>query len=737
MALDRGRRTGWQNVHRGTNPKNPTSKLFKRLTRIFSGPITRYQRQTPRREKRRDLDKYKFDNAMGMPFARQSYNPFTILRSNKLAEASRVDRYVDFELMEFSPIIATALDTYADEMTTKSPTEKLLTINCQNEELKDILNELYYNILNIEHNLHGWCRTLVKFGDFFLYLDIEENKGIRNVIGLPVTEVERLEGQDEDNPYYVQFQWNSGGLTFENWQIAHFRILSNDKYYPYGTSILDSSRRIWRQHELLKDAMMAYRIVRSSERLVFHLNVAGIPENEVEQYVERTMTKMKRTAVANPNEGEVDLRYNPISVEENYGIPFRGENKSEITQLSGGQFTGDIDDVTYLLELLFAALRIPQEYLSRGKGESSDKATLAQKDTRFARIIQRLQLALMSELKKIGIIHLYSLGYRGEDLLKFELELNNPSKIAEMQALENWRMKFEAAEAATASGYFSKRWIATNLLGLTPKEHERMIIEQFYDAKVEARFEAMKAMAEGGTGDTFGGGLGELDDMSDIAPEEGLEDEGEDDGVLLASPGEGAETAPGKRDEPTLGEEYITPGSKGKKHKKAWNDNRKSKGTGPRKKGMFGAFAKEFSTSTPRNTFKGIFNEIKQINEEREEVLRLFEQAHEEKIIEENNLFKDDEAQILLLQKELELENIKDPDEIVETKGIIEDLIENKKNITNFIEYEIERLEESNKKDGQSVPVGKVMKQLAFARQRQERIHDNLKRFALEKLKKS
>jgi hypothetical protein len=713
--MDRGYRTNWQTVVRGENPKNPTSKLYKRLTRIFSGPITRYQRQTPRKEKRRHLDKYSFDSAMGQPFLRQSYNPFSILRSNTMAEASRVDRYVDFELMEFTPIIAAALDTYADEMTTKSPMEDLLVIKSQNEEIKSIVHELFYNILNIEHNLHGWCRSMLKYGDFFLYLDLEEGRGVRNIIGLPVTEVERLEGLDETNPYYVQFQWNAGGLTFENWQVAHFRILANDKYYPYGSSILDSSRRVWRQACLLTDAMMAYRIVRSSERRVFYLYTGGIPENEVEQYVERTMTQMKKTIVANPTSGEADIRYNPHSVEEEYIVPFRSkETRSEIDQLPGGAFTGDIDDVEFLMEQLYAALRIPQEYLSRGKGESSDKQTLAQKDTRFARIIQRLQLAVISELKKIALIHLYTLGIRGEDLLKFELQLNNPSKIAEMQALESWRMKFEAAEAATSTGFFSKRWIATEMMGLTPKEHERNIIEQFFDKKIEARLEAMASMAERGTGDSFGGDLGALDDMADIAPEEGLEgDLPDEDAVLLATPESGGSapsespaTAPGKRDEPSVR-------SKGKVYKPEMHDGRTSQG--PRRRNMFGSFASEFASSTPRSMWKGksdILHEIKELKRMQKETLEGLDLI-EKQVINEYSMFDEEEMKILRLEENVTLAG--------------EDVYQ--KHETQFVKYFMENFEQQFDKKGEA-DAASVINEIVKARERQDRIQGNVSNFA-------
>ena len=218
--------------------------------------------------------------------------------------------------------------------------------------------------------------------------------------------------------------------------MGHFRILGNDKYAPYGTSILEAARRIWRQLTLLEDAMMAYRIVRSAERRVFYVDVGNVAPNDVEQFMQKAMTALKRNQVVDEKTGRVDLRYNPLSIEEDYFIPVRGQQSTKIESLAGGQYTGDIDDVKYLRDKLFSAIKVPQSYLARGEGGEEDKTTLAQKDIRFARTIQRLQRSVISELEKIGIIHLFVLGYRNEDLIKFKLRLNNPSKIAELQELE-------------------------------------------------------------------------------------------------------------------------------------------------------------------------------------------------------------------------------------------------------------------------------------------------------------
>ena len=244
------------------NPKNQEANLFKALTRLFSGPIINYRSQSGRRIRRQHLDKFssRFKTASGQQFKKSQYNPLDTISTNAIQNQRRSERYVDFDQMEYMPEIASTMDIYADEMTTYSELRPMLNIKCANEEIKAVLGVLYENILNVQYNLFGWARTMCKYGDFFLYLDIDDKYGVQSVIALPPAEVERLEGLDSTNPNYVQYQWNSAGLTFENWQVSHFRILGNDKYAPYGTSILEPARRIWRQLTLMEDAMMAYRV---------------------------------------------------------------------------------------------------------------------------------------------------------------------------------------------------------------------------------------------------------------------------------------------------------------------------------------------------------------------------------------------------------------------------------------------------------------------------------------------
>jgi hypothetical protein len=603
-------------VDHRNNPRNPASPLFKRLTRLFSGPLINYRAQFTREERRSALDKYqyRFNSMSGKQFKRSADNlsrNYNMLTSAAMRNQNRNERYIDFDQMEYMPEIASAMDIYADEMTTSNEFNRLVKIDCLNDEIKSIIEALFYDALNIEFNAFGWARTMCKYGDFFLYLDIDEVLGVKSVIGLPSGEVERLEGQDPTNPNYVQYQWNSANMTFENWQCAHFRILGNDKHAPYGTSVLDPARRIWRQLVLIEDAMLAYRVVRAPERRMFKIDVGNIPPQDVEQYMEKVKTSLKRNSIVDASTGRVDLRYNPLSVEEDYFIPIRGGVGSDITTLAGAASLNDIDDVKYIRDKLFSAIKIPHSYLTMMEGADEDKTTLAQKDIRFARTIQRLQRAFMSELEKIAVVHLFTLGYRGQDLISFKLTLNNPSKLAELQEIEHLRTKFDLANNVV-EGMFSKRWIAKNILNMTDEEFLRNQREAFYDRKYQVALEAVTEMgaaeaAAGGLGAPAGAPIegmpggeltgGEMPPPEDeAAADAGAEGAPEEETSLLAAPAR-------REDKPTAAS--LEPQSNGKKYYRKKRDKRRIGDDGPRTRKSRNRVRSGDSLAARRKTFPG------------------------------------------------------------------------------------------------------------------------------------
>jgi hypothetical protein len=356
---------------------------------------------------------------------------------------------------------------------------------------------------------------------------------------------------------------------------------------------------------MLEDAMMAYRIVRAPERRLFKIDVGNIAPEDVEQYMQKVMTQMKRHQVVDPTTGRVDLRYNPLSVEEDYFIPVRGGTASDISNLPGSSYNGGIDDVKYLRDKLFSALKIPQSYLSMGDGATEDKTTLAQKDIRFARTIQRLQRVVISELEKIGIIHLFTLGFRGDDLLSFKLALNNPSKIAELQELEHWKQKFDVAGAAT-EGFFSKRWIAEHMFGMSADEFIRCQREMFHDKKFGAALEAAAQPAEEGADAGGGGGLGDLggdlggDDLGgDLGGGDDLGDLGGGTEEPAAEPAGGDEEQTLLAEPPAKRDDDAKPRGPYKRHQRSYDKGGRTKNY----KNV--ATGGEIRGSTPRTTNAG------------------------------------------------------------------------------------------------------------------------------------
>lgn len=494
--------------------------LFGRLTKLFrSGPVIR------RRVKGMGQKTGTVSTALEVFKAAHSdvYNSTL----SAYGAFDRMSRYSDFSEMESTPEICSALDIYAEESVSPGADGKVLHIYSDNRKIQNLLESLFYDTLNVEFNLVMWVRNLCKYGDFFLFNDVSPEYGVINVIPISISEIEREEGFDPSDPMAVRYRWiTQGNQMLENWQVTHFRLLGNDAFLPYGSSVLEAARRIWRQLILIEDAMLVYRVIRAPERRVFYIDVGNVPPEEVANYLEQAQTSLKRNPILDKRDGKVDLRYNPMAVDQDYFLPVRGgETGTKIDTLAGGQNTAAIEDVQYIQKKLFAALKIPKAYLGYDE-ETGAKATLAQEDIRFSRSIQRIQKTILAELNKLAMIHLYSHGYEGEDLMDFSLSLSNPSSIAQQQKLEIIKSKFEIAGAAP-EGLVSRRWIRKNILELTDQEIESIKIEREKDKREDTRIEAVGSEEEssGSGGEDLGGG----------AEESGGESGGEEGGGEIES----------------------------------------------------------------------------------------------------------------------------------------------------------------------------------------------------------
>jgi len=460
-----------------------SSNLFTRLTRLFrSGPVVKRKLIKPD-------DKY---TSSAFEIFRKNQSRVYSNAMSAYGTYDRMARYSDFSEMEYTPEIGSALDIYAEESAASDENGNVLHIHSDNTKIKQLLDELFYDTLNIDFNLTSWVRNLCKYGDHFLFNDVSPEYGIVNAYPMPISEVEREEGFDPNDPLAVRFRWvTQGNQVLENWQVSHMRLLGNDAFIPYGSSVLEPARRIWRQLILLEDAMLVYRIVRAPERRVFKIDVGNVPPEEIPAYMERAQSTLKRAPISDHTTGRVDLRYNPLSVDEDYFIPVRGsESGTAIDTLGGGTMAGETNDVEYIQKKLFAALKIPKAYLGYDEGLGA-KATLSQEDIRFSRTIAKVQRTVLAELNKIAIIHLHCHGFSDNDLLDFTLKLSNPSTIAQQQKLELFKSRFEAAGTALQTpGLVDKAWVQKNIIRLSEDEIKNIRMGQKRDKMHELEIEA-------------------------------------------------------------------------------------------------------------------------------------------------------------------------------------------------------------------------------------------------------
>ena len=421
--------------------------------------------------------------------------------SQNAYDAQRRELFRDYEVMDSDPIISSALDIYSDESTVDNVEGRVLKVKTDNPKVAKILHNLFYDILNIEFNLWPWIRNMTKYGDFFLKLDILDKHGIMNVRPLSVYETNRLEEHDPNDPRKVEFQvtepqgryktttGDTNEELFQNYEIAHFRLYGDANFLPYGKSMLEGARKVWKQLTLMEDAMLIHRIMRAPEKRVFKLDIGNIPPNEVENFMQQVINKMKKIPVIDQNTGEYNLRYNIESVTEDYFLPVRGgDSGTEIDTLPGLANDNAIDDIEYLRNKMMAALKVPKAFLGYDE-QIGSKATLAAEDVRFARTIERLQKVVCAELEKIAIVHLYTQGFDDAELIDFELELTNPSMIHMQEKLELLTQKQEIANNLMENKLFSREWIYENIFELDDSEKQEIFGGIIEDQKQQFRME--------------------------------------------------------------------------------------------------------------------------------------------------------------------------------------------------------------------------------------------------------
>jgi hypothetical protein len=418
----------------------------------------------------------------------------------------RAQLYSDYDVMDTDAIIASALDIIADECSLKNEMGEVLQIRSSDEDVQKILYNLFYDVLNIEFNMWSWVRQMCKYGDFFLKLDISEKFGVYNVIPYTAYHIMRQENYDKENPQAIRFVFspdgyvggtgqftvpnqqynNENAITFDNFEMAHFRLLTDVNYLPYGRSYLEPARKLFKQYTLMEDAMLIHRISRAPEKRVFYINVGAIAPNEVENFMKKTISTMKKTPYMDHQTGEYNLKYNMQNMLEDFYIPVRGNDTStKIDTTKGLEYDG-IKDVEYLRDKLFAALKVPKAFMGYEK-DLTGKATLAAEDIRFARTIDRIQRIILSELNKIALVHLYTQGFTGESLTNFEISLTTPSIIYDQERIALMKEKVDLAKNIMEAQLLPTDWIYHNVFHFSEDQFDEYRDLILQDAKRKFR----------------------------------------------------------------------------------------------------------------------------------------------------------------------------------------------------------------------------------------------------------
>ena len=459
----------------------------------------------------------------------------------------RIYLYSDYDVMDTDAIVASALDIIADECTLKNDMGEVLQIRSSDDDIQKILYNLFYDVLNIEFNLWSWVRQMCKYGDFFLKLEIAEKFGVYNVIPYTAYHIQRRENFDMENPSKVQFLYSPDGyytggsgyystpntkptenqIVFDNYEMAHFRLLTDVNYLPYGRSYLEPARRLFKQYVLMEDAMLIHRIARAPEKRIFYVNVGNIPPQEVEAFMQKTINTMKKTPLMDEKTGEYNQKYNMQNLLEDFYIPVRGnDTATRIDTTKGLEYNG-IEDVAYLRDKLFAALKVPKAFMGYEK-DLTGKATLAAEDIRFARTIDRIQRILISELYKIALVHLYTQGYDGESLTNFELKLTSPSIIADQEKIALLKEKVDLAAQMIETKLVPTDWIYDNIFQFSQDQ-----FEEYRDLIVQDQkraFRNQQIAAEGNDPVETGRSYGTPHDLASLYGRERYDDASVPDG---------------------------------------------------------------------------------------------------------------------------------------------------------------------------------------------------------------
>ncbi len=295
-----------------------------------------------------------------------------------------------------------------------------------------------------------------------------------------------------------------------------------DQNYPFGNSLLESIFKVYKQKELLEDAIIIYRVQRAPERRVFYIDVGNMPSHLAMSFVERVKNEVNQRRIPSVTGGGqtvVDSSYNPLSINEDYFFPQTSEGRgSKVEILPGGTNLGEIDDLRYFTNKLFRALRIPSSYLPTGPDDGGSSfndgrvGTAYIQELRFNKYCERLQSNLNEAFDLEFKQYLQNKGINFDPNV-FELQFNPPQNFAAYRQTEMDTARIQSYSSIVAVPHISKRFALKRFLGLTAEELAEN--EELWKEENGLSSKAPSASAELRSGGITSGGM--ESDVSNLA----------------------------------------------------------------------------------------------------------------------------------------------------------------------------------------------------------------------------
>ena len=440
-------------------------------------------------------------------------------------EFNRKSRYGQFESMDEYPEIGAAFDIYADDCTQLDIRGRKWVIN---SESKMVIEEVERCFDQIKLDRYYWdiARNMVKYGDCFTELVIDLNNpkyGLQRLKILNPNFIYRVENEYgyltdflQELPQRGSSDWSAFGtaagtmgrskfIALDKNQITHFRLHTSDpRFYPYGRGIGSLAIRIFRSLKLMEDAMIVYRLSRAPERRVFYINTGTLPASKAEAFIEKVKRRFKKDKSYSTSTGNIDEKINPLSFDEDFFIPHRGDKETRIEVLPGAQNLGEVDDVKYFRDKLLACLKIPKDYIVEFDKSPERKANLSQLDVKFAKVISRVQRDFSVGLETIARRHLAIKGFPQSLINDLRITLPDPSDMYTKRRLDVDGQKAQVVQQVLGLQLFSKNYIYKEYYDMSDHEIKDMKNELEKDMEEMAQ---NPMMAGGMPGAPMAGGM--------------------------------------------------------------------------------------------------------------------------------------------------------------------------------------------------------------------------------------